>query len=141
MKRLLAIALADEFSIPASKDDAAEGRMTVMAAGGTIDANIDRWYGQFTQPDGSSTKDAAKRKKIEAAGETIHLVDISGTFKDQKGPFAPAVEREKYRMLAAIVTSKKSPRTNYFLKFYGPRRTVADHEQAFVDMLEGLRRK
>src|SRR5450432_3402808 len=45
-----------EFAIPASKGDSADGRLTVMAAGGGIDANIDRWYGQFTQPDGASTR-------------------------------------------------------------------------------------
>ena len=25
--------------------------------GGSVQANLDRWYGQFTQPDGSSTKE------------------------------------------------------------------------------------
>lgn len=130
-----------EFQVPAAKGDEEPGRLTVMAAGGTIDMNVERWYSQFTQPDGKATKDVAERKKIEAAGQSIHLVDISGRFKDQRGPFAPTVERENYRMLAAIVTLKDSPRTNYFVKFSGPRRTVAEHEKAFVNMLEGLRRK
>jgi len=128
-----------EFAIPPAKGDAAEGRMTVMAAGGGIDANIDRWYGQVTQPDGGSTRDRAKVKKVQAAGEDVHLVDISGTFKDQRGPVAPAVERPKYRMLAAIITTKTMG--NYFIKFYGPEHTVADNEKAFVSMIEGLERK
>ena len=128
-----------EFAIPPAKGDAAEGRMTVMAAGGGIDANIDRWYGQFTQPDGASTRERAKVKKIQAAGEDVHLVDISGTFKDQRGPVAPAVERPKYRMLAAIIATKTMG--NYFIKFYGPERTIAENEKAFVSMIEGLERK
>ena len=58
-------------------------------------------------------------KKIKVAGEEVHLVDLSGTFKDQRGPMAPAVERPKYRMLAAIIAAE--PAGNYFIKFYGPR--------------------
>jgi hypothetical protein len=129
-----------EFRVPAAEGDEADGRLTVMAAGGSIDDNLDRWYGQFIQPDGGSTKELAKVKKLELAGETVHLVDMSGTFKDQKGPFAPAVERPKYRMLGAIVTLKNS-RANYYVKFYGPQRTVAEQERAFTKMIEGLTRK
>ncbi len=128
-----------EFAIPPAKDDKAEGRLTVMAAGGGVEANIDRWYGQFTQPDGGSTRDRAKVQKIKVGGEEIHLVDLSGTFKDQRGPMAPAVERPKYRMLAAIIATKNAG--NYFIKFYGPERTVADNEKAFVGMIEGLQHK
>lgn len=128
-----------EFAIPAAKGDAADGRLTVMGAGGSVEANIDRWYAQFTQPDGGSTRDRAKVKQIKAGGQDVHLVDISGTFKDQRGPMAPAVERPKYRMLAAIVTTKDAG--NYFLKFYGPERTVTDNEAAFVKMMEGLQQK
>jgi len=128
-----------EFSVPASEGDAAAGRVTVMGAGGSIDANIDRWYTQFTQPDGSSTREKAKVKKITVDGEDVHVVDIAGTFKDQRGPFAPAVEREKYRMLAAIVVTKKLG--NYFIKFYGPERTVADNEGNFNKLIESLEHK
>ena len=116
-----------------------EGRVTIMGAGGAIDANIDRWYSQFSQPDGGSTKERAKVKKIKVAGEEVHLVDLSGTYKDQRGPMAPAVERPKYRMLAAIITA--GPLGNYFVKFYGPQKTVTDHEKAFLTMIEGLERK
>ncbi len=128
-----------EFAIPPAKDDKAEGRMTVMAAGGGVEANIERWYGQFTQPDGGSTKDRAKIQKIKVGGDEVHLVDLSGTFKDQRGPVAPAVERPKYRMLAAIIATKGAG--NYFIKFYGPERTVAENEKAFVSMIEGMEHK
>jgi hypothetical protein len=128
-----------EFSVPAVQGDTTDGRLTVMAASGGVDANIDRWYSQFTQADGGSTRDRAKVKRIKAGGQEVHLVDISGTFKDQRGPMAPAVERPKYRMLAAIIETKKSD--NYFVKLYGPERTIADQEKAFVTMIEGLAHK
>jgi len=128
-----------EFAIPAAEGDANNGRMTIMSAGGGVEANIDRWYGQFTQPDGGSTRDRAKTKKTKVAGEEVHLVDISGTYKDRRGPFAPATERPKYRMLAAIIPIKGAG--VYYVKFYGPQRTVAEQEKAFLTMIEGLERK
>jgi hypothetical protein len=113
-----------------------------MGAGGSVDANIDRWFAQFSQPDGSSTKDKAKVEKMKVAGETVHFVDASGTYKDQRGgPFAqqPTVERENYRMLAAIVTTKENG--NFFIKFYGPAKTVAANKAAFLAMIESLEKK
>lgn len=128
-----------EFAVAASKGDPADGRLTVMGAGGGVQANIDRWYGQFTQPDGGSTRERAKVKKTQVGGQEVHLVDISGTFRDQRGPVAPAVERPKYRMLAAIIETQSLG--DYFIKFYGPQRTVADNEKAFLDMIDSLQQK
>ena len=131
-----------EFAVPAAEGDEQGGRVTVMGAGGSVDANIDRWFGQFTQPDGGDTKTKFKDKlqKLELAGVEVHLVDIAGTYKDQRGPFNPAaaVEREKYRMLAAVVTSPKLG--NYFIKFYGPERTVEANAKAFDAMIRSLKK-
>jgi hypothetical protein len=115
-----------EFAVPPAGDDENPGRVTFSGARGSIDANIDRWIGQFVQPDGSSTKKVA----------------ISGTFKDQPGgPFSggPVVERKGYRMLAAIIVTKDLG--NYFVKFYGPERTVADNQKAFDKMIDSLEAK
>lgn len=127
-----------EFAIPAVKGEG-PGRMTVMGAGGSLEANIDRWVGQFTQPDGSATKDKASRKKLTIAGCTVTLVDISGTFKDMPGgPFAggKAVDRPGHRMLAAIVETPS--RGNYFLKLTGPAATIEGEADGFRKMVEGL---
>lgn len=128
-----------EFSIPSEGEGLQPGRMTVMGAGGSVQANVDRWYGQFAQPDGSDTKSKATAKKIKLAGCDVTIVDISGTYKDAPaGPFAggKAVDRPDYRMLAAIVETPD--RGNYFLKFYGPGKTVAKHADGFRAMVEGL---
>lgn len=128
-----------EFAIPSEEKGMQPGRMTVMGAGGSIQANIDRWFGQFTQPDGSETKDKAATKSLKLAGCKVTVVDITGTYKDAPaGPFAggKAVDRPDYRMMAAIVETPD--RGNYFLKFYGPGKTVADHAEGFRAMVEGL---
>jgi hypothetical protein len=127
-----------EFAVP-SEGDAPAGRMTVMGAGGSVQANVDRWYGQFTQPDGAATKDKAVTKTVKIAGCTVTMVDVSGTYKDSPGgPFAggKTIDRPGYRMLAAIVETPASG--SYFLKFYGPAATVAKHAEGFRGMVEGI---
>ena len=128
-----------EFEAPAAKGDEIAGRLTVMGAGGDIKANIDRWYGQFLQPDGSDTKDKAKLEKKTIGGNTVHMVDVAGTYKDSPaGPFAggKTVNREDFRMLAAIIETKAAG--NYFIKFYGPKATIAENEKAFQELLGSL---
>lgn len=128
-----------EFHAPKAEGDEADGRLTVMAAGGGIDANINRWIGQFTQPDGKDTKDRAKISKKKVGAVEVHLVDIAGTFKDSPGPFAPGVDRERYRMLAAIVVPPKGQQI--FLKFYGPQKTIAEQEAAFASLVDNVQSK
>lgn len=128
-----------EFSVPAAEGDELPGRMTIMAAGGSVDDNIKRWYGQFKQADGSSTADAAKTEKKEIAGIEVHIVDISGTFMDRPSPMAEGVERENYRMLGAILVGDKIGQQ--FIKFYAPAKTVEENEKAFSEMIESLQAK
>lgn len=127
--------IAYEYAVPAAEGDEHDGRMTVMLAGGSIDDNVQRWYGQFKQPDGGDTSKVARVEEKEFADHTVHLVDVSGTYLDRRGPVAPAVSREGYRMLAAIVETKQG---NYFIKFYGPQNTVKEQEAAFMQMIEGM---
>lgn len=132
--------IAHEFAAPAAKGDEAAGRMTVMAAGGSVEDNIERWYGQFIQPDGSSTKQRSKVEKVEIAGQEVYLVDISGTYRDMPAPFAgggQVVDREDYRMLAAIIRTDEA---QIFVKFYGPRATIGEHAKGFRQMIDSLRK-
>jgi hypothetical protein len=127
-----------EFKIVASEGDQNDGRLTIMASGGSIEDNLARWYGQFTQPDGTSSEAVAKVEETKVQELVVHRVDIAGTYLDSMGgPLGPKVERDGYRMLAAIVETRE--RGNYYLKFYGPAKTVEDHAQAFNDLIESFR--
>ncbi len=131
-----------EFSAPA---DAKEGdptaRITIMGAGGSIDANIERWYGQFTQPDGKSTKERAKVEKFEVDGQTVHWVDITGDFKETMGggPFSggKTVVRKEHRMLGAIIVTGDSGQ--YFIKMTGSAVLLKKFEEGFKKMLKELK--
>ena len=129
-----------EFAIPPAQGDDQPGRMTVMGAGGSVDANVERWVGQFSQSDGSATKSKVDKRTI--AGQQVTFVDLSGTYKDMAaGPFSgkPAVDRPNYRMLAAIIMTDKAG--SYFVKFYGPRATVAANDKAFAELIDSLAKK
>jgi hypothetical protein len=130
--------LEAELKIPRVGKDEQDGRLTIMGAGGSIEANIDRWKMQFTQEDGSDTKAKVEKKTI--AGQTVNIVDISGTFLDAVGgPFSgqPKVERKNYRMLAAIIQTKEDG--NYFVKLYGPKGTIDKNADHFKSMIESLK--
>jgi hypothetical protein len=124
--------IAHEFSVPAAEGET-EGRVTVMGAGGGVDANISRWNGQF----GAGAK--SNREKIKVSGTEVHIVDISGTFMDRARPFDKPTPRENYRMLGAIIVA--GDLGQYYVKFYGPRKTVDENEKAFRKMVDGMKVK
>jgi hypothetical protein len=123
-----------EFEIPAAKGDEIAGRLTAMGAGGTVEANIERWAGQFT---GDDVKPKVEKKTI--AGSEVHVVDLTGTYKDAPGgPFAggKTTLREDWRMLGAIIVTKDAG--NYFLKLYGPSATIGENHKGFTSLVESL---
>ena len=72
--RLLQIAL------PGTSGPDSDGELSVFYFGpsaGTVQMNINRWIGQFSQPDGSSSKDKAKTEEIEGKHHSSTLLDLS----------------------------------------------------------------
>lgn len=125
--------VAAEFALPKAEGDEADGRLTVSLAGGSVSDNVKRWRDQFG---GKPEKDQQQEQEI--AGLKVTVVDFAGTYSDQPGPFAPAVERPGYRMLAAIVPVGEQL---HFIKSYGPQKTMGDHEDAFHAFLQSLQKK
>src|SRR5262245_46888062 len=74
-----------QFLLPRTSGDDADGELVAFyfgpGQGGSVEANIDRWVGQFGQPDGSSSKEKAKITKSETAGMTVTFVDLTGTYQ------------------------------------------------------------
>ena len=124
-----------EFSAEAAEGDERDGRITMMHSGGSLEDNVSRWRGQFTEIDAASPDEPEERT---IAGQKVVVVDIIGTFKDSPGPFAPGVDREGYRMLGAILMLEDG---TFFVKFVGPQKTVTENEEAFGALLETLRPK
>jgi hypothetical protein len=125
-----------EFSVPPVEGDETAGRLTAMGAGGDVEANIARWAGQFAGPAGGAVK--PQIDKLTVDGNEVQIVSLVGTYKDSPaGPFAggKTINRENYQMLGAICQTKAG---NYFLKLYGPKRTIAASEKDFRSLVESL---
>jgi hypothetical protein len=127
-----------EFEIPKAEGDELPGRVTVMGAGGGVEANVARWKGQFKSEEGDVKADI---KQSKVAEQDIHFVDIKGTYVDKPSPFAqtPGVDRANYRMIGAIITTEGGGQ--YFVKAYGPAKTMEKALPGFQKMLDGLKAK
>ena len=104
--------------------------------GGGVEANLDRWIGQFLQADGKPSKAAAKIVKRSVHGLPVTTVDVSGAYTGMGGPTAqPGPAAPGYRMLGAIV---EGPQGSIFIKFVGPAKTIAANRAAFDKMIASL---
>ena len=110
------------FALPG--DDGA-AKLTIMAAGGSKQANIDRWIGQFQVEPGEEPKVT----EIGVDGESAALVDIRGTFSGQPNT----------RMLGFIIPFTAA--NNYFVKVTGPKSTVGKHEEAILQFVKSGKKK
>ena len=101
---------------------------------GGIDANIDRWAGQFVG--GAETK--TEKKEVE--GHEIVYFTGKGTFAESMGgPFSGnKVNKPNYTMLAAILPSDKGP---VFLKMTGPDDSVSAAKESFIKFAESALKK
>lgn len=129
-----------EIKVPKVEGDQTDGRLTIMGAGGSIDANIQRWEGQFSQADGSATK--AKTEELTIDEMKVTLVDVEGAFtQTMGGPFSGGkkVKLEDQRMLSAIIQTPKNG--NYFIKLVGPAATMKANEDEFKKMIKGVKLK
>ncbi len=127
-----------EFQFPAeAKDDEPVIRITVSAAGGSLDQNIERWKSQLTDMD----EKKSTTSKFEAAKHTVHLVDLTGSYLDRMGapPMAriqPTV-RENYRVLGAIIETEKAGLQ--FIKAIGPADLVEKIAEPMKAMLKEMK--
>ena len=103
--------------------------------GGTTEANLERWYGQFTQPDGKPSKDAAVVTVRTVNDLKVTSVDLSGIYTAQMKPGDGAAPRPETRMLAAAVEGPGGP---WFFRIVGPAATVAAAAADFQQMLQSL---
>jgi hypothetical protein len=125
---------AATYIIPPASGDSEGGECAVFEnLGGSVQANVDRWIGQFEKADG-----ATNQKSETISGLTVTTVDVSGTFKGG-GPMMGNTSGPKsgYRMLGAIV---EGPEGNVFFKLTGPAKTIAAAQDEFQAMLKSLKK-
>lgn len=111
-------------------------RLTMMGAGGGVEANIKRWKGQFSGGDEAEQKS----EKMELGEWEVHVVDANGAYAERVGggPFfgGKSVLRENYAMAGAIMVSPDGG--TYFAKMIGPAEVVKSNRKAFIEMVKSI---
>lgn len=124
-----------EYVVPG---DAGAASMTVFyfgaGGGGGVEANIERWIGQFKGQGGAQPQ--AKRETLTVGGLTVHTVDVSGTFNAGSAMTGGAQDLAEQRVLGAIVETPQGP---YFFKLLGPAATIAAQQASFNAFVQSFK--
>jgi hypothetical protein len=132
-----------QFTLPRAAGDAEDAELVVFyfgaGQGGSVEANLERWYNQFAQPDSSNTADKAQVTRETVEGMNLTMVDVSGTYVAPVMPGAPeSHNKPNFRMLAAVLETSEGP---YFFKLVGPEQTVAQWAPSFSQFMQSARKK
>ena len=130
---------AATYTIAPSAGDTASAECGVYffgpGQGGTVEANLDRWKGQFTGADGKTSP--AKIAKRTVGRLSVTTIDTAGAYAGLGGPMAASQKAVPgYRLLGAIV---EGPGGNVFIKFAGPAKTISANEQKFEQLIASFR--
>ena len=115
--------------VPKLAGDVEDPEIYVMQAGGSVDANVQRWIGQFDEA-GQKT---AKRSERTVKGLKITVLEVEGKFMGGMGPGKQ--EEDGWALLGAIVETPGSP---YFFKMTGPKKSVQSARPDFDALLSSL---
>jgi hypothetical protein len=103
--------------------------------GGTVEANMTRWVGQFTQADGSATQ--PKRSERDVKNVKVSLVEAKGMFGGGMGmPGTPIPVAQPDAMLLGAIA--KGPEGSVFFKLTGPREALEAARPAFDGLIDSL---
>ena len=129
-----------QFKLPKIDGDPEDATLVIYyfgGGGGDVRSNLERWYSQFTQPDGSLSSSKAKVEKRKAGDMPVTAVDLTGTFVAETVPGSGVrVNKPNWRMLAAIVEAPDGP---YFIKATGPEKTLEHWRKSFDAFIASFR--
>jgi hypothetical protein len=101
--------------------------------GGSVDDNLARWKGQFTERGAPA---AAKVAKRTVHGLAMTTIDVSGEYSGLGGPLSEGSSSVPgYRLLGAIVSA---PGGNVFIKCTGPLTTMGVNQPKFDQLLSSF---
>ena len=111
------------YRIPRAAGDTEDTDLSVVRAGGTPEANIERWVGQFD----NAGKDVRTVKLVH--GLKVTIVEVKGAFLGggMTADNTPS-SHPGWALLGAIVEARDMP---YFFKMTGPAKSVAAARPAF----------
>ena len=129
-----------EFTLPKVEGDAEDATLVITyfgGQGGTVQANLDRWVTQMSQPDGRPTKDVAKTSTLKANDLSLTIMDIPGTFVAEVAPGSSEHHNKPgFLFKGAVIEGKGGP---FFVRLVGPAKTVAKWDASVLAFFKSLR--
>jgi hypothetical protein len=125
------------YRIPAAPGDTEDAECGAFyfgpGQGGSVEANLRRWGGEFAAPT------SARQDQEVVSNFIVHTLSITGTYLAAAGPMGPVTAKKPdFRLLGAIV---EAPDGLIFFKLTGPEKTVSAAEPEFRTLLASLRRE
>jgi hypothetical protein len=102
------------YKVPRAAGDTEDGDLSITQAGGSVDANAQRWITQFDEP----SQKSAKKTTRKVGPFEITVVEAKGSYTGMAADAKAASDRA---MLGAIVPTPGMP---HFFKLTGPAKTV-----------------
>jgi len=127
------------------ENGAAAAVMTVhffgTGQGGGVEENLDRWMGQFRQPDGRANRDVAHiAHRTAGGGVQVTTIELTGEYNAGSMPGmpmrGPAGPQPGFKLLGAIA---QGPGGMVFFKMTGAEATVDRAKSAFDAMIASIR--
>jgi hypothetical protein len=127
-----------QYRLPKVEGDTEDAELTVFffqGGGGGVQANVDRWIGQFSKADGSPANDIARTAHKTANGIPLTVVDVTGTYDGAMSMQKEPAVKPNYRMLAAVAEASNGP---WFFKLTGPAKTILKWQPSFDAFLDSI---
>jgi hypothetical protein len=129
-----------EFVLPKAEGDTEDASLAISyfgGQGGTVQANLDRWLTQMTQPDGKASKDVAKTSNLKTNDLTLTILDLPGTFVAEVAPGSTErYNKPGFHLKAAVIEGEGGP---FFARLIGPAKTVAKWDKSVLAFFKSLR--
>ena len=132
-----------QFRLDPVEGDTTEAEVNVFyfgpESGGGVEANLVRWIGQMSLPDGGNPADKAMRGTFTADGMPGHVVSVDGTYKSGGGrPMGGGGEElPGYRLVGVVI---EGPQGSLFFKLTGPETTARTMESDLLNMVKGAKK-
>ena len=109
------------FKIPHAAADKEDGELSVIAASGGVDANVQRWAGQFG--DAKPTSESRTPNGLK-----VTVVSMKGTFSGGMPGMGGGGPKENWMLMGAIVDLGEE---QWFFKATGPEKTLTAAKRDF----------
>ncbi len=124
-----------QYRLRGRNKEAGDARLVVYFFGeagtGEVDANIERWVGQFRQPDGRPSLEVALVERREANGLVVNTIAVEGTYTAMTAT-GEHLYRSHRSLHAAVVYTDAGP---YYFNVVGPTETVRRWDASYKALL------